>query len=136
MSDPQDLAEQLDDDAEPMTAPDRPLGAQAYGAAGTDPPVGEGIVERAAREEPDASVEDANPQPGDSGEAGDGEIATERGFPPPAENAAMHLVDVPADLSDLPDPMDEPVGGEPIEPEDLADDEVTMPGEPLPPDPA
>lgn len=129
MSNPQDPAEALDDDAEPMTAPDRPIGAQAYGAAGTDPPVGEGIAARAAREEPDATVENANPQPREERNAGDGEIATERDQPRPAEEGAMHIVDVPPDLADLPDPMEEPIGGEDIAVDDLEDEDVPMPGD-------
>lgn len=47
MTDPQDQAEQLDDDKiGGQFPPDTQLGAAAYGAAGTDPPVGESVARR------------------------------------------------------------------------------------------
>lgn len=53
MQDEQDRAEALDDDKGGDPAPDKPPGAQAYGAAGAEPHAVESVARRAAREEPD-----------------------------------------------------------------------------------
>ncbi len=107
MADEQDRAEALDEDAEPITPPDHLLGAAAYGAAGTDPPGGETVAQRAAREEPED-----RPGPTDAVEPDDPtlhDIAVERSTPQPAEEAALHVIDDPA----------EPVAPEAIEADDL-----------------
>lgn len=58
MQDEQDRAEALDDDKGGDPAPDKPPGAQAYGAAGAEPHATESVAARAAREEPDVLPED------------------------------------------------------------------------------
>jgi hypothetical protein len=122
MTDEQDRSEALDDDKLEDLAfpPDKPIGVQAYGAAGTDPPVGESVAARAAREEPDwiadaaagehielldntADVEGATDlDDGETGDAIEGRLAEgdpgrfSGGGPGevvPAEEAAMHVIE-------------------------------------------
>lgn len=90
MSDPQDQAEALDrDKVGDDFPPDKPPGAQAYGAAGAEPHADEPVAARAAREEPDVV---------DAGQAGDdlddGAMTQEAEAPVAAEEAALHAVDV------------------------------------------
>ncbi|MCU1499664.1 MAG: hypothetical protein JWM47_3617 [Acidimicrobiales bacterium] len=107
MADEQDRAEQLDDDElGGEYPPDKFMGAEAYGAAGTEGGAPESVVRRAAREEPD--VVPTDPPPGandpdavlsgdeDFGDGGDStlrDVVQEREAPIPAEEAAMHVVD-------------------------------------------
>ncbi|MEZ5137584.1 MAG: hypothetical protein R2702_04610 [Acidimicrobiales bacterium] len=101
MSDAQDRAEALDDDR--FTGefpPDHLVGAEAYGAAGADPGAPEGVIARAAREEPEVIPEDAAEEPyAPDGLAGDGGSVEgsvqDLEAPLDAEDAAMHLVDDP-----------------------------------------
>lgn len=119
MQDEQDRAEALDDDKGGDPAPDRPPGAQAYGAAGAEPHATESVVARAAREEPDPTTDPdfelPPPDPDRIVEADDpsrmvddpalADIATERAAPRPAEELAVQDPDeyrpIPeADLED------------------------------------
>ena len=119
MADPQDRAEALDDDAEPMVAPDRPPGVQAYGAAGTDPPTSEPVARRAAREEPEPVPGQEPPPPpvrvGPRDETLD-DVATERAAPVPAEVDAMHVV--------AEEPFGDERGLESLDPAELIPDET------------
>lgn len=91
MSDPQDRAEQLDDDAiGGEFPPDKLLGAQAYGAAGAEPHAPEGVAARAAREEPEERPEPSG-IPDDDDLVDD--VVQEREAPIPAEEAAVHAID-------------------------------------------
>lgn len=103
MTDPQDQAEQLDDDKiGGQFPPDTQLGAAAYGAAGTDPPVGESVARRAAREEPEEKPEPTG-VPADDDPVDD--VAQERSAPIAAEEAAVHPIDPgPAVESEIDDP--------------------------------
>ena len=103
MPDEQDRAEALDEDAEPVVAPDRPLGSQAYGAAGAEPHADEPIARRAAREEPEERPGDrsSDAPPDEPGPATD-DVATERAAPPPAEEDAMHVERVPSEDQERP----------------------------------
>lgn len=124
MVDEQDRAEMLDDDAQPMVAPDKPPGAQAYGAAGAEPHAVESVARRAAREEPEL-WETRSPGSGAEEPPPDDDFATERAAPPPAEVAAMQVVGVEERPDD--DPGEEP----PVEERDVSD-----PGGDSDPDPA
>jgi len=96
MSDPQDQAESLDEDKiGGEYPPDKLWGAEAYGAAGTDPGAPEIVERRAAREEPEQ-----RPEP--QGYPGDDDIRSlddvddavqEHEAPIPAEEAAVHAID-------------------------------------------
>jgi hypothetical protein len=110
MSDPQDLAESLDDDKFGGDyPPDKLLGAQAYGAAGAEPHATENVTARAAREEPDDLAEaldreaDGIPPEESSSEA----VVQEREAPRPAEEAALHVTGELVDDVDAIDAMDE-----------------------------
>jgi hypothetical protein len=95
-TDEQDRAEALDDDAEPMVAPDHLVGAQAYGAAGAEPHATEPVARRAAREEPELGLAEIGDEARGVQRTDDPtlhDVATERAAPPPAEEAAMHVVD-------------------------------------------
>jgi hypothetical protein len=110
MSDPQDVAESLDDDKfGGGYPPDTLLGAQAYGAAGAEPHATESVVARAAREEPDdlaaALGRDADGIPAE--ETDPEEIVQEREAPRPAEEAALHIAGDPADDIDAIEAMDD-----------------------------
>jgi len=116
MQDEQDRAEALDDDVGVDPAPDRPPGAQAYGAAGAEPHAPESVAARAAREEPDPAAEQPEDRPplqedGDRVVEEDdptlADVATERAAPRPAEEQAVQDPDdgapvPPADLEDEP----------------------------------
>lgn len=105
MADEQDQAEQLDDDEMGGEfPPDKMLGAQAYGAAGTEPGAPESVAQRAGREIPDQVPLDPLPTSSDpeavlSGDEAFGDdptmrdVVQEREAPLPAEEAAMHVVD-------------------------------------------
>lgn len=121
MSDPQDRAEALDDDRfAGEFPPDKLLGAQAYGAAGTDPGAPESVAARAAREEPEVLPEDPASDPYELDDlAGDGgsveTTVQDREAPLDAEDAAMHLIDDPVfDDDDLEPPVGE------LSPEEVA----------------
>ena len=88
MPDEQDRAEALDDDELGEMPPDKPLGAQAYGAAGAEPHADESVRRRAAREEPD----ELDPWADDTGG--------------PAEAAAVHMID--EELEDFDSSVDDP----------------------------
>lgn len=118
MGDEQDRAEGLDDDKLGEFPPDKLLGAAAYGAAGTDPGAPEGVIARAAREEPEEMPLDPLPTKSDpdvavlsdddplAGDPSLRDIATEKGDVMPAEEAAMHVVDeeLPGFDSEVDDP--------------------------------
>ncbi len=104
MADEQDQAEALDEDKLGEFPPDKPLGKDAYGAAGAEPHADENVVARAAREEP----EDVPPlEPDETGDAYDEvvlseedqftgdetvrDVVQEREAPVPAEEAALHV---------------------------------------------
>ncbi|HRW36103.1 MAG TPA: hypothetical protein P5254_00285 [Aquihabitans sp.] len=120
MSDAQDRAEALDDDR--FTGefpPDQLIGAEAYGAAGADPGAPEGVIARAAREEPEVVPQDAADEPyspddlAGSGGSVEGSVQ-DLEAPLDAEDAAMHLVDDPV----FDDDDDEPPTGE-LSPEEV-----------------
>lgn len=118
MADEQDRAEALDEDKIGEFPPDKPPGAQAYGAAGAEPHADEPIAARAAREEPEelpldqpatgsdpdeATLSVDDPQGGDPSLR---DVATEKAATRPAEVAAMHVVD--EGLGDFDSEVDDP----------------------------
>lgn len=89
MADAQDRAEAADADKVGPMPPDKPPGAQAYGAAGAEPHAPESVAARAAREVP----EDAGVDPDDQRPVGDptiDEFPLEQSAVTPAEEAALH----------------------------------------------
>ncbi|CAN5261892.1 hypothetical protein BH20ACT3_BH20ACT3_04320 [soil metagenome] len=118
MADEQDQAETLDEDKISEFPPEKPPGAQAYGAAGTDPLVGESVAQRAGREEPEEVPLDPLPTVGDpddpvlaeddavAGDATTRDVAREKAVVTPAEEAALHVVD--ADAPGFDSTVDEP----------------------------
>ena len=116
MADEQDRAEVLDEDELGDFPPEKPLGAQAYGAAGAEPHAPESVVARAAREEPEV-VPVADPDEVDpiavldvddplAGDPSTRDVATEKSATVPAEEAAMHVVD--EGLADFDSDVDDP----------------------------
>jgi hypothetical protein len=106
MADEQDRAEALDDDElDGEYPPDKLLGAEAYGAAGTEPGAPESVAQRAAREEPEEVPLDRPLTSGDpeavvladgddfTGDETLRDVVQEREAPIPAEEAAIHVVD-------------------------------------------
>ncbi len=101
----QHRAEALDEDKIGEVPPEKPPGAQAYGAAGAEPHADEPIAARAAREEPEevpldqpatSSDPDVAVLSEDDPQAGDPtlrDVAPEKAATLPAEEAAMHVVD-------------------------------------------
>lgn len=105
MADEQDQAEQLDAEEVGEIPPERPPGAQAYGAGGAEPHATEPVARRAAREQPeevppadpdqvDDPVEVLAPDDPAAGEPDRRDTTLERAEVPPAEAAALHEVDV------------------------------------------
>lgn len=108
MADEQNQAEALDEDKlGGEFPPDKPLGKDAYGAAGAEPHADENVVARAAREEPEevppAGLDEGR-DPYDAvvlseedqftGDETVRDVVQEREAPIPAEEAALH-VEVP-----------------------------------------
>jgi hypothetical protein len=95
MSDGQDRAEALDDDKfGGEFPPDHLVGAQAYGAAGTDPGAPESVEQRAAREAPEERPGDRPEPTGYPDEEGSVEATVQdMEAPIAAEDAAVHVVD-------------------------------------------
>lgn len=114
MADEQNQAEALDEDKlGGEFPPDKPLGKDAYGAAGAEPHADENVVARAAREEPEDVPLESPPTAGDveagldpydqvvlseedqfTGDETVRDVVQEREAPIPAEEAALH-VEVP-----------------------------------------
>lgn len=110
MSDPQDIAESLDDDKIGGDyPPDKLLGAQAYGAAGAEPHATESVVARAAREEPDdlAAALERSSDGIPPEETHPEEMVQEREAPRPAEEAALHVTGDSVDDVDAIEVMDD-----------------------------
>jgi hypothetical protein len=106
MSDEQDQAEAIDpdelgDDPAANFPPDKPPGAQAYGAAGAEPHADEPVASRAAREEPEAFEVDQQ-DADDIVDTASDEDPDAR----PAEEAAMHILD--EGLADFDSEVDDP----------------------------
>lgn len=97
MQDEQDRAEALDDDKGGDPAPDKPPGAQAYGAAGAEPHAVESVASRAAREEPDVLPVDPEAPVGT-------DDPSEGALPPDPERAVDPDDRVPTALPDPPPP--------------------------------
>lgn len=108
MADEQKKAERLDDDE--LTGefpPDKLMGAEAYGEAGSNPGAPESVARRAAREEPEerplppaATAEDPavavrSDEDDFSGDETLRDVVQEREAPVPAEEAALHPVEEP-----------------------------------------
>jgi hypothetical protein len=117
MADEQDRAEALDEDELGEFPPEKPLGAQAYGAAGAEPHAPESVVARAAREEPEEvpdavdpddvrDVEVLSEEDIAGGDSTIRDVATEKSAAVPAEEAAMHVVD--EGLADFDSEVDDP----------------------------
>jgi|GEM_PF-2086322 len=117
MGDPQDQAENLDDDElDGAYPPDKLLGAEAYGEAGTDPGAPESVERRAAREEPEevpgqlgdeayGTEGPLDPEDSFGGDESLRDVVQEREAPIPAEEQAIHLVDEDLDFdSEVDDP--------------------------------
>jgi hypothetical protein len=118
MADEQDQAEALDEDKLGEFPPEKPPGAQAYGAAGAEPYAGESVAQRAAREEPEEVPLEPLPTAGDpevavladddpaEGDPTTGDVAQEKAEVRPAEEQALHVVDaeVPGFDSTIDDP--------------------------------
>lgn len=107
MADEQDRAEALDEDKLGEFPPEKPPGAQAYGAAGAEPHADEPVAARAAREEPEempseqpATVADADSKDERIGEEEEGPVRSIRSSDPSAGPFAV--------LSE-----DDPTGGDP-----------------------
>ncbi|HEX2577827.1 MAG TPA: hypothetical protein VHK88_15860 [Aquihabitans sp.] len=114
MADEQDKAEALDDDElDGEYPPDHLLGAQAYGAAGTEPGAPESVAQRVGREEPEevpaerpltiSDLDQVHTDDGDIfvGDMTQRDVVQEREAPVPAEEAAMHIIDEDTDGLDV-----------------------------------
>lgn len=117
MADEQDRAEALDEDNIGEFPPEKLLGAEAYGAAGADPGAPEGVIARAARENPEeVPSEDGSGADLDllvlseddpvAGDPSTRDVATEKGDTRTAEESAMHVVD--QELPDFDSEVDDP----------------------------
>ena|SRR5699024_4170122 len=115
MQDEQDRAESLDDDKGGDPAPDRPPGAQAYGAAGAEPHAVESVASRAAREEPDVLPVDPDVPAGT-------DDPSEGALPADPERSVDRDDPVPTATPEPPPPDPDRV----VEPEDPAMSETPM----------
>lgn len=118
MANEQDQAEALDEDKLGEFPPEKPPGAQDYGAAGAEPHAGESVARRAAREEPEEVPLEPLPTTGDpdvavladddptAGDPTTRDVAQEKAATRPAEEAALNVVD--ADAGDFDSTVDEP----------------------------
>lgn len=106
-----------DDELTGEYPPEKLMGAEAYGAAGTDPGAPESVIARAAREEPeeeplpsgtagsgDPTIDVLSPEDDFAGDETLRDVVQEREAPAPAEEAALHLIDEPAFDSTVDDP--------------------------------